>query len=106
MIPVNSGQGCGARSKAVGSAWLFAGIALCIAVVGCFDTPRDYEQEAAQAEMEIDQLVAVIEVLTERDQGSCAVRNNGPRVICVMIDGAVKHQELYPSEYVAIRGPR
>jgi len=86
------------------------GILACVLGVASCDEPIDYRAEfadAAQArdmaEAENERLLDALELFT-RNEGSCAMRNNGPRIFCWMKEGQVYRRELEPGEYVAVRG--
>jgi len=81
---------------------LLAGILACVLVVACVEPVRD---DPAKLKAEIAELHAALELFT-RNEGSCAVRNGGPRVICAMVGGAVQRRDMEPGEYIAFRSQR
>lgn len=65
-------------------------------------------QAMVELQRENTRLKHALELFT-RNEGSCAVQNNGPRVLCGMRDGYVARRELDDNDQVvtgpAMRGP-
>jgi len=59
----------------------------------------------SQVKKENERLRHALELFT-RNEGSCAVMDNGPRVMCVMRDGQVSRRDLEYSEQIVFRRPK
>ena len=72
--------------------------------------PSWYENDDGQVRVGYLVLAAYVVALlcliaTLGGDGSCAVTNNGPRVVCAMRDGTLSRLELREDEHL-VRGPR
>jgi hypothetical protein len=85
------------------------GIAACVLIVACSDDPRAYSaalgMENEELRGEVAEAHAALELFT-RNEGSCAVRDGGPRIFCWMVNGTLYRRELEPGEFIAFRPAR
>lgn len=85
--------------------------AVLIFLLGCVVGSIDYraakamELDLTLAYEDLDEAHAALELFT-RNEGSCAVRDGGPRIFCWMVNGTVYRRELEPGEYVAVKSAR
>jgi hypothetical protein len=84
------------------------GIVACVLIVACSDDPQNYAalgMENEELREDIAEAHSALELFT-RNEGSCAVRDGGPRIFCWMVNSTVYRRELEPSEYIAFRSER